>query len=84
MMTDDIKELIAGRPFFCSWSGGKDSCLALYHALQNGGKARSLISESIRRESWENITQLSRMVRSSRRPWKSSRQMNSAMMGTGS
>ena len=43
-MTDDIKELIAGRPFFCSWSGGKDSCLALYHAIQKGGKARSLIT----------------------------------------
>ncbi|MCG6973889.1 MAG: hypothetical protein LJE66_12155 [Desulfobacterales bacterium] len=43
-MTDDIKELIAGRPFFCSWSGRKDSCLALYHAIQYGGKARSPIT----------------------------------------
>ena len=25
-------------PFFCSWSGGKDACLAYYHAVQAGGK----------------------------------------------
>jgi len=25
-------------PFFCSWSGGKDSCLAFYYAVQAGGK----------------------------------------------
>ncbi len=31
-------------PFFCSWSGGKDSCLALYYALQNGGEARQLLT----------------------------------------
>jgi len=43
-MTDDIEESIAGRPFFCSWSGGKDSCLALYHAIQNGGKPHSLLT----------------------------------------
>ncbi|MCG7853222.1 MAG: diphthine--ammonia ligase, partial [Methanosarcinaceae archaeon] len=43
-MTDDIKESIAGRPFFCSWSGGKDSCLALYHAIQTGGKPHSLLT----------------------------------------
>lgn len=43
-MTNDIKEAIAGRPFFCSWSGGKDSCLALYHAIQNGGKPHSLLT----------------------------------------
>ncbi len=29
---------IAGKPFFCSFSGGKDSCLALYHALKEGGR----------------------------------------------
>lgn len=28
---------IKGCSFFCSWSGGKDSCLALYRALDNGG-----------------------------------------------
>jgi uncharacterized protein (TIGR00290 family) len=44
MTTDDIKELIAGRPFFCSWSGGKDSCLAMYHAIQSGGQPRSLLT----------------------------------------
>jgi len=43
-MTVVTKELIAGRPFFCSWSGGKDSCLALYHAIQNGGKPHSLLT----------------------------------------
>jgi diphthine-ammonia ligase len=43
-MANEIKELIADRPFFCSWSGGKDSCLALYHAIQNGGKFHSLLT----------------------------------------
>jgi diphthine-ammonia ligase len=43
-MTNDIKELIAGRPFFCSWSGGKDSCLALYYAIQSGGRPHSLLT----------------------------------------
>ena len=43
-MKIDAKELIAGRPFFCSWSGGKDSCLALFHAIQNGGKPHSLLT----------------------------------------
>ncbi len=28
---------ISRLPFFCSWSGGKDSCLALYYAIQHGG-----------------------------------------------
>ncbi len=31
-------------PFFCSWSGGKDSCLALYHAIQEGGSPRFLLT----------------------------------------
>ncbi|MFP4226363.1 MAG: diphthine--ammonia ligase [Desulfobacterales bacterium] len=35
---------INDRPFFCSWSGGKDSCLALYHAIQNGGIPRALFT----------------------------------------
>lgn len=30
-------EGLRGKLFFCSWSGGKDSCLALYHALNSGG-----------------------------------------------
>ncbi|MCL5951181.1 MAG: diphthine--ammonia ligase [Chloroflexi bacterium] len=35
---------VNGRPFFCSWSGGKDSCLALYHALQQGGVPKPLFA----------------------------------------
>ena len=31
-------------PFFASWSGGKDSCLALYYALEAGGKAEKLLT----------------------------------------
>jgi len=31
-------------PAFCSWSGGKDSCLALYHALKRGYDVRLLFS----------------------------------------
>jgi len=29
---------------FCSWSGGKDSCLSLYHAMQEGYEVRVLLS----------------------------------------
>ncbi|HEX3043276.1 MAG TPA: diphthine--ammonia ligase [Bacillota bacterium] len=29
--------------FFCSWSGGKDSCLALYRAMQRGGRIPKLL-----------------------------------------
>jgi len=43
-MKVDAEKSIAGRPFFCSWSGGKDSCLALYHAIQNGGRPESLLT----------------------------------------
>ncbi|KUK35743.1 MAG: Putative ATP binding protein [Thermacetogenium phaeum] len=35
---------IKNRPFFCSWSGGKDSCFALYHALRAGGQPRYLFT----------------------------------------
>ncbi len=31
-------------PFFCSWSGGKDSCLALYRACQAGAKPARLLT----------------------------------------
>lgn len=31
-------------PFFCSWSGGKDSCLALYRALKAGASPRFLFT----------------------------------------
>jgi uncharacterized protein (TIGR00290 family) len=30
--------------FFCSWSGGKDSCLALYRAIKEGGRPRLLLT----------------------------------------
>jgi len=35
---------ISGRPFFSSWSGGKDSCLALYRAVRQGGTPRCLLT----------------------------------------
>lgn len=35
---------INGRPFFSSWSGGKDSCLALYKAIRQGGSPRCLFT----------------------------------------
>jgi diphthine-ammonia ligase len=33
-----------GCPFFCSWSGGKDSCLALYRAIQSKGIPKALFT----------------------------------------
>lgn len=36
--------MISNKNFFCSWSGGKDSCLALYKALQQGGTAKALFT----------------------------------------
>ncbi|MEW6243618.1 MAG: diphthine--ammonia ligase [Bacillota bacterium] len=30
--------------FFCSWSGGKDSSLALYHAVREGGVLSALVT----------------------------------------
>jgi len=35
---------IKGKSFFCSWSGGKDSCLALYLAIQNGAIPKALFT----------------------------------------
>ncbi len=35
---------IKNYPFFCSWSGGKDSCLALYYAIHNGGMPKALLT----------------------------------------
>ena len=35
---------IKDSPFFCSWSGGKDCCLALYRAIQNGGTPKALLT----------------------------------------
>ena len=43
-MTVETMNSIKDRPFFCSWSGGKDSCLALYQAIQSGGKPHSLLT----------------------------------------
>ena len=34
---------INSKIFFCSWSGGKDSCLSLYYALKQGGVPKRLI-----------------------------------------
>jgi len=34
----------ANADFFSSWSGGKDSCLALYRAVRAGGRARRLLT----------------------------------------
>lgn len=30
--------------FFCSWSGGKDSCLALYRAVKAGGRPEAILT----------------------------------------
>ena len=35
---------IKGKQFFSSWSGGKDSCLALYKAFKQGGSPRCLFT----------------------------------------
>jgi len=35
---------INNKTFFCSWSGGKDSCLSLYYALKQGGIPKRLIT----------------------------------------
>lgn len=37
-------DAINNKPFFCSWSGGKDSCLALYRAIRQGGSPRCLLT----------------------------------------
>lgn len=39
---DELAQL-KGVPFFCSWSGGKDSCLALLRAVRAGGIPRRLV-----------------------------------------
>jgi diphthine-ammonia ligase len=38
------KFLSSGDSFFCSWSGGKDSCLALYDAIEMGGQPSQLLT----------------------------------------
>lgn len=37
-------EPFAGKHFFCSWSGGKDSCLAFHRAVRRGGIPRFLLA----------------------------------------
>lgn len=39
-MTVDIKD----KPFFCLWSGGKDCCLSLYRAIDQGGQPQLLFT----------------------------------------
>jgi len=36
--------MIAQKSFFCSWSGGKDSTLAFFKAVQEGGKPQKLLT----------------------------------------
>jgi diphthine-ammonia ligase len=35
---------INNQAFFCSWSGGKDSCLSLYYAIKEGGRPQRLLT----------------------------------------
>jgi diphthine-ammonia ligase len=44
IMPFETSQSIQDRPFFCSWSGGKDSCLALHQAIQSGGKPEALLT----------------------------------------
>jgi uncharacterized protein (TIGR00290 family) len=37
-------ESISGKKFFCSWSGGKDSCLSLYRMIKKGNRCLSLFT----------------------------------------
>jgi uncharacterized protein (TIGR00290 family) len=39
-----IMNTLGDSSFFSSWSGGKDSCLALYHAIQHGGRPKALLT----------------------------------------
>ncbi len=41
MYLDNVKK---DERFFCSWSGGKDSTLALYRAIQDGGTPKGLLT----------------------------------------
>lgn len=42
--------MVTNYPFFSSWSGGKDSCLALYRAIQAGGESRVLLTMLVENE----------------------------------
>ncbi len=35
---------LKNKAFFCSWGGGMDSCLALYHAIKAGGRPKCLFT----------------------------------------
>jgi uncharacterized protein (TIGR00290 family) len=39
-----MKHTARNHRFFCSWSGGKDSCLSLYRALAEGNECASLFT----------------------------------------
>jgi uncharacterized protein (TIGR00290 family) len=41
---DSVNTPTAGTPFVCSWSGGKDSCLALYRAISAGARPAALLT----------------------------------------
>ncbi|MFH0771942.1 MAG: diphthine--ammonia ligase [Candidatus Omnitrophota bacterium] len=40
----EVMTSVGNQPFFCSWSGGKDACLALYRAMRQAGKPRFLLT----------------------------------------
>ncbi len=40
----ELTDSLSGSSIFCSWSGGKDSCLALYNAVRSGAQPKSLIT----------------------------------------
>ncbi|MGE5579059.1 MAG: adenosine nucleotide hydrolase [Bacillota bacterium] len=42
--TTSLSAALNGKRFFCSWSGGKDSCLSLYRAVQAGGIPAALLT----------------------------------------
>ena len=43
-MESSVDMTIDGRKFFCSWSGGKDSCLSLHRAIRAGGIPLALLT----------------------------------------
>ncbi len=43
-MTDETEYLRKREPFFCSWSGGKDSCLALHRSVAVGAVPKKMLT----------------------------------------
>ena len=41
---ENVVTIERGTPFVCSWSGGKESCLSLYHAVKQGGLPSFLLT----------------------------------------